>query len=316
MSDASAAKQVNTTRRLLISALMLTMMVLSGSGLLEKGLDRSGLNHLDAANATYLEESFDRSIQLFAVLSAIKVALAIVEGSEVGVGFGLELGDIVQSVYDHVDIAWKTVLAAGVVLKGLQYLLTTADFLDQLLLTLALGFIWLMLMLRWWRPQASRSRRITRDGALLLSVLAAALYLLLPLSVAGGHWLSNQITAPSLTEAEEGLSDFKSRIDELAVNEAQTAGIFGAMSNAKDRVVALGFYLQSKATDIIVFLLTIMAVYLFDCIVFPLVTFLFLLWFTRLCARYLFGIRKEQNMREDLEAVLSKFHEPRATAKG
>ncbi len=302
-----------TPKRAAILIGLLAAILISGLGGTERGLEAVGLKNLETANQDYLEAAFNRSLRLFALLSAVKVGLAVVEGSEVGVGFGLEVGDIVQSTYDHVDIAWKTVLAAAVILQSLRFLLDSADLLDQWFLTLALVFILFMLLARWFAPNQVRTKRSCRDAGLLLTVLAVALYLLLPLSISGGHWLSNRITAPSLERAEEDLAQMERR---LTYQEDETDdSLLTGLKNTKEYLQRMGAYLKQKANDLMVLLLTIIAVYIFDCLVFPLSLFLFLLWSTRLTARYLFGIKQAQNFKEDLETILEKFHVRRPPAE-
>jgi hypothetical protein len=59
------------------------------------------------------------------VLSDIKVGLAVVEGTEIGVRFCIEIDDAVQSVYDYIDVAWRTVLASAAILTWTKYLVKT-----------------------------------------------------------------------------------------------------------------------------------------------------------------------------------------------
>lgn len=308
----SASNKMTRVRVMILIGLSAAVLI-SALGFSERGLEAMGLKSLEASNQDYLETSFDRSLRLFALLSAVKVGLAVVEGSEVGVGFGLELGDIVQSSYDHVDIAWRTVLAAAVILQSLRFLLDTADLLDHWFLTAALVFILLMVLARWYTPNQTRAQRSCRDVGLLLTVLTVALYLLLPLSISGGRWLSNRITAPSLERAEKGLAQMEKR---LSYEEGSADdGLLSGLRNTKEYLLRMGAYLKQKAGDLMVLLLIIIAVYIFDCVVFPLSLFLFLLWSTRLTARYLFGIKQAQNFKEDLETILAKFHQRGAAAE-
>ena len=87
-------------------------------------------------NHRYLDESYDRALEGFLVLSAVKSGLAVIEGSEVGIGFSLEVGDLVQSVYDYVNIAWKTVLAGGTILLITRLALDGVTLVDHWVLAL------------------------------------------------------------------------------------------------------------------------------------------------------------------------------------
>jgi hypothetical protein len=59
-----------------------------------------------------VEASLARNGASFAALSALKGMLGAIEGSSAGVGFQLELGDLVEPAYDAVDLAWRGFFAA------------------------------------------------------------------------------------------------------------------------------------------------------------------------------------------------------------
>ena len=302
-------------RRMAVQILLLTLIVTTASGVTESSMRYLGLDQLATANDRYLETSFERSLRLFALLSAVKVGLAVIEGSEVGVGFGLELGDLVQSVYDHVDIAWRTVLAASVILKGMQYLLNTADLLDHWFLTAALVLIWAMLIWRWALPGRVGARRLLRDSSMVVTLLALTLYLTLPLSVAGGRMLSFKITEPSLQRAEKGLKRVSRELGRL--EQPTDEGWLSGLQTAKRKIDDFVFYVKSKTGELVDLLMTLITVYIFDSVVFPLALFLFLLWFSRLTVRYLLGIKRESNFKEDLRSILAGFYgEPSVRRKG
>jgi len=296
----SASKILPSFRQAVI-VLLLVLLVLTGMGYTDKMLGYCGLERLAQANRIYLDDSYNRSLKLFAVLSAIKVVLAVVEGSEVGVGFGLEVGDLVQAAYDHVDVAWRTVLAAAVILKCMQYFLDTAAYLDQWFLFLALLFVTVMLIFRWYLPDHSRPRRLARDGGLFLTVLAVALYLSLPLAIAGGRQLSKRITEPSLDQAEKGITQFKRDLTELSHTDDSL------FTGVKQKIDDFGRFVKEQASSLVTYLFTIIATYLFDCLIFPLSLFIFLLWSTRLGGRYFFAAKKTQNFKEDLELMMGRY---------
>lgn len=113
--------------RIAAAVLLASGIAASVSGIADLGLNAAGLGKLRTSNDRYLRSSFDKTLKTFAVLSAVKVGLAIVQGSDVGIGFNLEVGDVVQSAYDYVDVAWRTVLGSAAVLLGTRYLLQAAD---------------------------------------------------------------------------------------------------------------------------------------------------------------------------------------------
>lgn len=69
--------------------------------------------------------ALERDQVAFLLISGLKASLALIEGSSVGVGFELEVGDIVQPAYDYVDFFWRVFLYAFMVLGFYQLLLET-----------------------------------------------------------------------------------------------------------------------------------------------------------------------------------------------
>jgi hypothetical protein len=57
-----------------------------------------------------IETALKRQSGSFLLVSTLKSSLSMVEGSDVGFGFRMEVGDAVQSLYDLVDFTWKTLL--------------------------------------------------------------------------------------------------------------------------------------------------------------------------------------------------------------
>lgn len=274
-------------RRHWVLGLLIAGSLLSALGLTEKILGTCGLDRLETGNEAYLESSFQRSLRVFAVLSTVKVGLAVVEGAEVGVGFGLEVGDAVQAAYDYVDIAWRVVLAGGVILLATRGLLEAASLLDPWLLTATFAALGLMVFTKGSPHRFPRAHRVFREAARFLTVLTAACALLLPLSVAAGAWLSGRITAPSIEEAASGLSGLKEEL--FGQERTDDNGLFSMWTQAREYVRQLSSYLKEKASELTVWILKLIAGYLFDCLVFPLAVFVLLVWFTRVLTQALFA---------------------------
>ena len=122
---------MNKVKKIIVLVVLSLACFAAAAGLMDKTIDFLGMQHVGDANDAYLQEAFDRSLAGFLVLSGIKSGLAVIEGSEVGIGFNLEIGDIVQSVYDYVDIAWKTALAGGTVLLITRMSLEAVTTIDH-----------------------------------------------------------------------------------------------------------------------------------------------------------------------------------------
>ncbi|MDZ7579547.1 MAG: hypothetical protein U5R30_02685 [Deltaproteobacteria bacterium] len=103
---------------------------------------------------------------------------------EVGVGFNFQIGDVVQSVYDYVDIAWKTALAGGTVI-----LLTAAcpgRWTYRLPWCLALMSLFAVAVLVGWTlPRRSGRNCFIKDLSFFLAVCTVVFYLVFPFSICG-----------------------------------------------------------------------------------------------------------------------------------
>jgi len=291
-------------RHILILIILFCMTILTFTGTTEYVIKQVGLNQLTQSNDQYLNRAFQRSIQTFGILSAVKVGLAIFEGTEVGVGINLQLGDVVQSAYDYVDLAWRTVLLSTVVLLGTKYLLQMADLVDQWFL---LGtFILLMVRVIFIRIKTRvKLNRLIQDICLVTTVLTVALYLLLPLSIAGGRYLSERITATSVQEAETGFAEL---MNDLVPTHDGKGGLLSKIKETKDRIKQIGTYLTQKTSQLSEWVLKLIAGFLFDAVLFPLMLFIFLCWITRLMARYLFQIKLHRTFKEDLENMFKRYY--------
>jgi hypothetical protein len=285
---------LKTCRRLALTVILVILAGCSAAGLLERAAEGMGADRIHTGNREYLDRSFDLSMKGFLILSAIKSGLAVIEGSEVGVGFNLEVGDLVQSVYDYVDIAWKTALLGGTVLLLTQMLFQAVALVNHWCLALVL------LLLAGLQAGALFSGGLRTFVALIrrlfamTTILTVSLYILLPLSVRTAAFLSARITNPLMTEAREG---FVSVREDLSV-ETLSRKMFGEerrteetwvdrfnpttqYARAKKHLVDLGEQLAATAEKIAVWTVALIAGYLFDGLVFPLTFFLLLYLFAR-----------------------------------
>jgi hypothetical protein len=283
----------------LAAAFLLTVF-----GPVEKGMEMAGLGRLSESNEAYLGASFKRSLQTFAVLTVLKTGLGVVEGSEIGVGFGIQVGDVVQAAYDYVDLAWRTVLFSMAVLTGTRFVLQAASLFDQWFLAAFIFFLLLMLLSKWMIPSLHGLRRFFRDASFVAALAAVMLYVALPASVALGRGLSRKITAPAMSEAETGFRQFRTEV--FPDGSPQKTGFWSKIVEAKEKLGQLASYLKFKTNELIEWVIKLIAGYVFDCIVFPLGLFFAFYGLFKFLVRSLFDARRSQALREDLEAVLTK----------
>ena len=83
--------------------------------------------------------SLERQSASFLLVSTLKSSLAMIEGSDVGIGFRFEVGDIVQSTYDLVDFTWKMLLY-GILLITFSKIFFESNLINIGPYILGLGF--------------------------------------------------------------------------------------------------------------------------------------------------------------------------------
>jgi len=292
----------NLLKRCLLAAALIIAMGLSVTGFLDRGLDMCGLGYLSRVNDRYLDTAFQKSMSGFMLLSSVKSGLAVVEGSEVGVGFSLELGDVVQPVYDYVDMAWKAALAGGSILVGMQLALKGLGLVDNWVLAAVLFFALLQMLSSWCLPRWRRLRGGLGEAVRFGASTAVALYLLLPLSVTAAASLSDHITRPVLEASHEELRRIDDQIRPRHLNQEVLAdmaaeGLAGPSLAKRLTDTAAGIkmlitFLKTQTEKVAALAFRMIAAYVFDCVLFPLFFGLVFMTMLRSGVRYFFEIER------------------------
>jgi hypothetical protein len=287
---------------------------------LDKAINTCGMKAVHDSNEAYLQGAFDNAAAGFLILSGIKSGLAVIEGSEVGVGFNLQLGDIVQSVYDYVDISWKTVLAGGTVLLLTRLMLQTVNLIDHWSLSMLFFVLLALLISRGFFPAYTTISGLFKEISLFFAVLATVFYFVLPFSISGAAFLSKAITQPLIQESQKGFANIKEAISMehlsqkfFPENDAEKNSILSKldirakMEKIKKRLNDMGTYFKGKTEEIAILTIKLIAGYLFDCIIFPVIFFIILYLFTKGTFGYLFGGRQRYIGTKQLEEILMKL---------
>ena len=206
-------------KKSLLLVLIIIAGILASAGYADFLVDAVGMGRISDANLAYLEDAFDRSLAGFLVLSGIKSGLAIIEGSEVGIGFNLEIGDIVQAVYDYVDVAWKTALAGGTILLMTRMCLEAVTLIDHWCLAAMLFGVGIFLLFRWFLGGYGRTIQMFREATLFLVVLTLILYMILPISITGASFLSRKITQPMIEKTQTGFEEIHKEFSPGSLNK-------------------------------------------------------------------------------------------------
>jgi hypothetical protein len=117
------------------NTLLRTVLLVSMFGILLIIYDVIKVPALDTTQLTLQRQSVS-----FLLVSTLKSSLAMIEGSDIGIGFSLEVGDIVQSTYDLVDFTWK-ILLFGILLITFSKIFFESNLINIGVYILGAGFL-------------------------------------------------------------------------------------------------------------------------------------------------------------------------------
>jgi Ca2+-dependent lipid-binding protein len=146
------------------------------------------------------------------------------------------------------------------------------------------------------------------------------LYLILPFSITGASLLSKKITLPLIAEAQSGFrtieKDFSSEslsekifpADEKEESFLAQINLKTQYTKVKNKIIKLGTFFKDKTRSMAIWTINIIAGYLFDCLIFPLIFFIILFIFIKGMVSYLLGIKREKKKKKDLDLMFSKYY--------
>jgi hypothetical protein len=293
----------------LVAVLLVLSFIPTSSGpALEVILSQTGLEKVSEAAEEHLEQQREQALKGFLLLSALKVGLAVLRSSEIGLILNVRIGDLAVAVYDYVNFGWKVLLAAVAYYYMAGYLLDLASVINIWFLWAALTCIAAWLLIVDFRPGNLRLRAILARTGMTASVLVLLLYVGLPLSFVGAGWVSAHITGEPISEANRiyedmgrtmpSLQDETARVEKntdtsdigtatvtvpfpydgsdpsLAITERpkggmDRAGIFAGLVSG-DSLRELKNYLEQRSRALASAVLRQTAAYLFNIVFFPL----------------------------------------------
>ncbi len=170
----------------------------------------TGYDALNNHAMKLVDENLARDQATFLVITAIKTSLAVIEGSEVGVGFELEIGDVVQAPYDYVDFFWEMFLYAFLILGTYKLLIETGMLALGLgVMGLGLGLLAISIVTKF---QAAGLRRWGRRTLLGGALFAYAV----PLALVATHALSERYTTKIKEKHLAAIKNLDLHLDESA----------------------------------------------------------------------------------------------------
>jgi len=197
-----------TTKPTKIAAAVL-LIVVGGFCIFDSGgvAQVSQYTAINAYAIDLLDETLERDTVTFLLITAVKTTLAMIEGSSVGVGFQLEVGDIVQPAYDYVDFFWRAFLYAFLVL-GFYKLLLETELLFLGIVLIGIGFVLSGAGLLASVPKLEM--RLWGKRCALLGILIAYVA---PLSLLLTDVLSKRYTSALKDKHFDSISDFNTQLE-------------------------------------------------------------------------------------------------------
>ena len=109
------------TKDNVIKFLVILGIILSIFGILQKICGMIFIDYSKSIIDNYLQKSYEEAKKLFIALSLMKGTTDVIEGSTVNlnsfIGIDLQIGDIIQPIYDVINTLWKVSFASVVILK-------------------------------------------------------------------------------------------------------------------------------------------------------------------------------------------------------
>lgn len=242
----------------------------------------SGQIALSAEAESLVDDSLSKNQQAFLILSGIKAGLALVEGSSVGVGFSLEVGDIVQPAYDYVHFFWQVFLVGFVIMGSYKILLETG-MLELGLMLAGAGLI--IAAIGAFRSTWRKSLRRTARWCILFGVLVAYI---VPAALVATHYLSDHYTSSLREKYGLRLAAFHAEIERaqeelLAMkDEVSILAPMDSVAALKARAAQTGAAVMDAFNASFYAFIYYIILLLFDMLFFPLVTALVLFKFLQL----------------------------------
>lgn len=177
-----------------------------------------GYSALNRAAVAQVDAAIGRNMVTFASVSGIEAVVALIEGSSIGVGFDLEVGDLVQPAYDYIHFIWSVFLWA-LLLLSLYKLLMETELLGLGFLLIGVGFI-LGGAANFARGRFAPWRRWAR----LFIVVGLLFAYLLPLSLMATEFISDRYLARAKAANAERIREvqdqlYSARDEMLALRE-------------------------------------------------------------------------------------------------
>lgn len=251
-------------------------------GLMDKIFENTIYNLMKGITLPYIQKSYEESKKLFMTLSLLKGVLDVIEGSTLNVsmvlGINIEVGDIVQPLYDIINSLWKISLASVVILK--------LETIYYEIFRVKLGGILIFFSLLAYFPSLffdDKIKKISKKLTKYIFGIFTFIYLLLPTSLIItskiSEYFEKEYKNVAVNELDVSFKRLEKVKNELFTLE-QSKSIFnipGQIEGVKAKIDNFGREIDNISKDLINNIPIIIGITLLSNIVFP-ILILFLLY--------------------------------------
>lgn len=244
-------------------------------------------NTIDSSAESQLEASFKNTLATFAVIRGINAVISVVQGTEVaiepgGLGVILKPGEILDPANDLIErFSWIVLVASTSLGAQIILLKIGTTVLANFLVILSGGILLLCI----WTSILANSH--WKNILIKSSILVIFIRFLIPIVVLANDVVYRSILSPTYTNSQEALENVKSDVEELqeqdnsSVSDESEEGFLGSISRFYERttksmnISARYREYDEKIAGASKYIINLIAVFVFQTIVFPLI----FLWF-------------------------------------
>lgn len=278
---------IENNKGIILKVLIILGIIFCIFGVMNVIFENTIFNLLKNLTKPYLDKTYDESKKLFLVLSLLKGTTDVIEGSTVNVsmilGMEIEVGDIVQPIYDIINILWKISLASTVILKleSLYFEIFKVKIANLLI------FISLVSLL----PYTFIKNKVTsifKSISKYSFFILVFIYLVLPGSLLINSYISRyfeeEYKKPAIEKLDKSLDKLNEVKDRLFTFE-QSKSIFdvpGQINSTKEKVEDFNKEIVSVSKSLSENTPLIIGIMLLTTIILPILIILFLYKVTRI----------------------------------
>jgi hypothetical protein len=261
-------------------------------------------------NQNYLDESLKDTMHLMIPLGIAKAGADIIEGSTTqmeanllvaSANMNIEAGDALQPILEYINVAWKLLLLSMVYLLSAKTILMGTNAVAQPFLVICVTAYLLDTLAGMVLHSENPTRQVLKKVGPMFLLCALMVMAILPLTVYGAAYLSRHTT---MVLGQDMWSSFEKMGEVFSMDEFQNAeGLTEKTTALKNEVARIADYSRTALGDITLSVGKLAVIKILNGIVYPLASFLFLVWIVRGCLYPALGLGPRGTTDDDLRRL-------------